>query len=188
MSDRKLDTTNLNLDAPSGSIQKITIGTDDYALVHHDEGWSIVPDRCTHSGCAFTKYGEMADGTVLICNCHGAEFDVVSGAVLEGPAETGLTVTSVELANGSLNLKSPLENHETMDNKDTATRSAFTLSASFPECKGYANCVVAADDFLDLDDDGIVVILEDQVEEHERSRVEAAVRSCPVAALRLERN
>lgn len=60
------------------------------------------------------------------------------------------------------------------------------LKADLGACQGYANCVVAADDYFDLDDDGLVAILRRDVAEADRSRVEAAVRSCPVGALLLE--
>ena len=55
-------------------------------------------------------------------------------------------------------------------------------------CQGYANCLVAAPDVLDIDDDGVVVVLRDEVEDSERGRIEESVRSCPVAALRLHQS
>src|SRR5262245_25396169 len=42
-------------------------------------------DTCTHMGCSLAK-GKL-DGTTLTCPCHGSQFDVVSGAVLRGPAQ-----------------------------------------------------------------------------------------------------
>jgi ferredoxin len=60
------------------------------------------------------------------------------------------------------------------------------LKADPAACQGYANCVVAADDVYDIDDDGIVVLLRGEVEESDRARVETAARSCPVSALWLE--
>lgn len=53
-------------------------------------------------------------------------------------------------------------------------------------CQGYANCVMAADDVFDLDDDGVVVILRDEIPEADLARVDAAARSCPVNALRVD--
>ncbi|MES3636613.1 ferredoxin [Mycobacterium intracellulare] len=55
-------------------------------------------------------------------------------------------------------------------------------------CQGYANCIAAAPDVFDIDDDGIVVVLRDEVEDSERARVDESVRSCPVAALRLRQS
>lgn len=50
-------------------------------------------------------------------------------------------------------------------------------------CEGFANCLVAAPDLFDLDDEDKVIILQDDLDEAERSRVEEAIRSCPVSAL-----
>lgn len=58
--------------------------------------------------------------------------------------------------------------------------------ADLSVCQGYANCVVAADDVFDIDEDGIVVLLKTSVPEIDRARVEEALRSCPVSALWLE--
>ena len=40
---------------------------------------------CTHQGCSLAD-GTL-DGTTVTCVCHGSQFDVTSGEVLEGPAE-----------------------------------------------------------------------------------------------------
>lgn len=60
------------------------------------------------------------------------------------------------------------------------------IVADVGRCEGYANCVVAASDVYDIDDDGKVVLLRSTVDEIDRDRVAEAVRSCPVAAIRLE--
>ncbi|MFE4503233.1 ferredoxin [Rhodococcus sp. NPDC056743] len=60
------------------------------------------------------------------------------------------------------------------------------LKANLELCQGYANCVVAADDVYDMDDDGVVVLLKTRVDESDRQRVETAAKSCPANALWLE--
>lgn len=50
-------------------------------------------------------------------------------------------------------------------------------------CEGFANCLVAAPDLFDLDDEDKVIILQGELDPSERARVEEAVRSCPVNAL-----
>ena len=50
-------------------------------------------------------------------------------------------------------------------------------------CEGFANCLVAAPDLFDLDDDDKVIILQGELDDAERARVDEAIRSCPVAAL-----
>lgn len=60
------------------------------------------------------------------------------------------------------------------------------IKADLDACQGYANCVVAASDYFDLDDDGLVVLLKVEVPDSERDRVIEAARSCPVSALMVE--
>ena len=60
------------------------------------------------------------------------------------------------------------------------------LKADFGACQGYANCVDAAPDVYDIDDDGVVVLLKDSFTDDERTRIEEAARSCPVSALTIE--
>jgi ferredoxin len=50
-------------------------------------------------------------------------------------------------------------------------------------CEGFANCVTAAPDLFDIDDDDRVIVLQADLDATERARVEEAIRSCPVAAL-----
>ena len=45
-------------------------------------------DACTHRGCSLAE-GALA-GTVVTCSCHGSQFDVVTGAVVRGPARDPL--------------------------------------------------------------------------------------------------
>lgn len=40
--------------------------------------------------------------------------------------------------------------------------------------------------FFDIDDDGVVVVLQEEFGEEHRAHVESAARSCPVSALWVE--
>ncbi|WP_283136827.1 ferredoxin [Rhizohabitans arisaemae] len=60
------------------------------------------------------------------------------------------------------------------------------LIADLNACQGYANCVIAAPDTYDIDDDGLVVLLRARIPGEDRARVEEAARSCPVSALTIE--
>lgn len=53
-------------------------------------------------------------------------------------------------------------------------------------CRGFANCVMSAPDYFDLDDDGLVVVKRAQVEPGDEAQVDGAIISCPVSALRIE--
>lgn len=52
-------------------------------------------------------------------------------------------------------------------------------------CEGHGLCEGAAPELLHLDDDGELVLDHPEITDGQRGDAEAAVRSCPVAALRL---
>jgi ferredoxin len=60
------------------------------------------------------------------------------------------------------------------------------LKADVEACQGYGNCITGAPDAYDIDDDGVVVLLKQEITEEERPRIEEAARSCPVSALTIE--
>jgi nitrite reductase/ring-hydroxylating ferredoxin subunit len=89
--------------APVGSIVGVTVDDVAMAAVHTRSGWVLLPDRCPHAQCPFTDDGELADDGTLICNCHGSEFDPVTGALLLGPAQEGLPVIQLRVERNTLN-------------------------------------------------------------------------------------
>lgn len=65
--------------------------------------------------------------------------------------------------------------------------SLLTIELDQPRCEGHGLCEEAAPDLMHLDDEGDLVIDVPQVQEGttEARAAAAAVRVCPVAALRL---
>jgi ferredoxin len=57
------------------------------------------------------------------------------------------------------------------------------IHADLEKCQGFANCVMAAPDHFDLNDESLVVVLRPDVEDEDRSDVEEAIRSCPAEAI-----
>ena len=53
---------------------------------------------CTHQGCVVTG---VTDGEIR-CGCHGAKFDIASGQVLAGPAESPLKGVMVSVVNDEI--------------------------------------------------------------------------------------
>lgn len=53
-------------------------------------------------------------------------------------------------------------------------------------CQGHGQCIEAAPDVFDLDDEALVVVLDGEPDEANRRAVEEAVDRCPVDALRIE--
>jgi nitrite reductase/ring-hydroxylating ferredoxin subunit/uncharacterized membrane protein len=72
-------------------------------LARHDEGYSVIDDRCTHKGGSLAG-GAMVCGTVQ-CPWHGSQFDVASGRVRRGPAGHPIRVYGVEVRDGEVRLR-----------------------------------------------------------------------------------
>lgn len=60
-------------------------------------------DTCTHLQCSLAE-GDLEEATV-ICPCHGSEFDVRNGAVLQGPAREPVETYEARIEGGSLEVK-----------------------------------------------------------------------------------
>lgn len=54
---------------------------------------------CPHAGCTV---GYSTAAQILVCPCHGSEFNPVSGGLLQGPATRGLQSIPVEVSDGQL--------------------------------------------------------------------------------------
>ena len=59
------------------------------------------------------------------------------------------------------------------------------ISADRDVCISAGNCVMAAGAVFDQDDDGIVVVLVDEVPDGEEAHAREAVKLCPSEALRI---
>lgn len=53
-------------------------------------------------------------------------------------------------------------------------------------CRGYGNCVLAAPDVFELDEDGLVVLRSEDMDAGRRSELERAVYDCPTESIVLE--
>lgn len=60
-------------------------------------------DTCTHLQCSLA--GGDLEETTVICPCHGSEFDVRSGEVLQGPAREPVETYETRIEGGSLEVR-----------------------------------------------------------------------------------
>lgn len=70
-------------------------------LTRQGDQWFAVQDRCTHAGCPLAEEATIEGGRIH-CHCHGSEFDLASGEVLQGPAEYPLRTFEVRVAGDQL--------------------------------------------------------------------------------------
>ncbi|HEY5262943.1 MAG TPA: Rieske 2Fe-2S domain-containing protein [Acidimicrobiales bacterium] len=92
-------------DVPQGQAAAFTIpSSGDPGIVIHADGAFFAYDAvCPHAGCTVGYY---AANDIIVCPCHGSEFAVTTGDVMNGPAPHGLAkLKIVEGSNGNLYLQ-----------------------------------------------------------------------------------
>ena len=94
-------------DAPDGTLRSHRVGERFVAVGVVDGAWHAFADDCTHEECPLSD--GLLDGRAVECSCHGARFDVVTGAVLVGPATEPIDVYPTRVASGALYVKLPEE-------------------------------------------------------------------------------
>jgi thiosulfate dehydrogenase [quinone] large subunit len=106
-------TTTSPLGSPIGAASQLPVGQSAYVtlpsngdpglVIHPAAGQFVAYDAvCPHAGCTV---GYSAANAIIVCPCHGSEFQVSNGDVIQGPAATGLTAYTVTESNGQLYLK-----------------------------------------------------------------------------------
>lgn len=61
------------------------------------------------------------------------------------------------------------------------------IAVDLVACEMHGDCVMEAPEVFDLEDDSdVVTVLNDEPDEALRAKVQAAVRMCPVAAIRIQ--
>ena len=69
---------------PTGQIAAVDVAGQALALVRVAGEWHVFRDFCPHEGCSFSGQGSIEDGEI-VCHCHFATFDLVTGARRRGP-------------------------------------------------------------------------------------------------------
>lgn len=71
------------------------------AVANADGRYFAIDDTCTHEQCSLAAEGTL-EGTVVTCGCHGAQFDVTTGAVLAPPAPEPVKSYPLHVDQGTL--------------------------------------------------------------------------------------
>jgi nitrite reductase/ring-hydroxylating ferredoxin subunit len=91
-------------DLEEGGMRAFDVQGTRIAVAHVNGAFHAFDDTCTHMGCSLAE-GDLEETTV-ICPCHGSEFDVRSGAVLQGPAREPVDSYETRVESDHLEIKS----------------------------------------------------------------------------------
>lgn len=76
-------------DIPSGKMKTVISKGKQIAIVNVDGSFFAIDDLCTHAQCSLGGEGSV-DGMKVVCGCHGSQFDIKNGNVLNPPATQNL--------------------------------------------------------------------------------------------------
>jgi nitrite reductase/ring-hydroxylating ferredoxin subunit len=71
-------------DIDDGAVEVFEVGGQHVAVANVEGSLHAFGDICTHAHCSLAE-GDL-DGKTVTCPCHGSQFDVTTGAVLNPPA------------------------------------------------------------------------------------------------------
>jgi 3-phenylpropionate/trans-cinnamate dioxygenase ferredoxin component len=97
--------TDLATDQPFRTLGRADAITNDFVVPYYlddlkrrisvarvDDHLYAFDDLCPCADRACPLSGGLLAGTTIMCQCHGSRFDIVSGAVINGPATDPLNV------------------------------------------------------------------------------------------------
>jgi 3-phenylpropionate/trans-cinnamate dioxygenase ferredoxin component len=90
---------------PDGTLVSVNSAAVTAAVARAAGVWHAVDSWCTHAECPLSD--GWVEGSALRCACHGALFDLASGASLEGPADEPLTTYPTRIVGGRVEVDLP---------------------------------------------------------------------------------
>jgi len=87
-------------DLGEGEMRAFDVHGTEIAVANVGGAFHAFADTCTHRGCSLA--GGDLEETTVICACHGSEFDVTSGEVLQGPAREPIATYETRVDGGTL--------------------------------------------------------------------------------------
>ncbi len=90
-------------DVPEGEMRSFQVGGEDIAIANVAGEFHAFGDVCTHAHCQLSE-GDL-EGTTVTCPCHGSQFDVTTGNVMNGPATLPVDSYQVSDEGGELRIR-----------------------------------------------------------------------------------
>lgn len=89
---------------PTGMKKTVMVAGKKVALANVDGEFFAIDDTCSHEECSLGTEGFL-DGNVIICGCHGSQFDLTNGKVLSLPAPTDVHSYETKIEHGDVYVK-----------------------------------------------------------------------------------
>jgi len=84
-----------------GQARAFQVGDQLVAVARSGGAVFAFSDICTHRQCNLSSGGEI-DGNVIECECHGSQFNMGTGEVVNGPATEPIATFDVRDEGGEL--------------------------------------------------------------------------------------
>jgi nitrite reductase/ring-hydroxylating ferredoxin subunit len=92
------------IDVQPGELKAVDVEGTRVGLANVDGRVYAFHDECTHEQCSLVEEGTL-EGRVLTCGCHGAQFDVTTGAVLAPPAPRPIATFPIQIQGGQATIE-----------------------------------------------------------------------------------
>ena len=92
------------VDVRPGELRAVEAGGKRIGLANVEGRLYAFDDECTHEQCPLVEEGTL-EGHVVTCGCHGAQFDVRTGAVVSPPAPRPIATYPVSVRDGQVTIE-----------------------------------------------------------------------------------
>ncbi len=90
-------------DVDEGEVAAFEVGGQRVAVANVEGSLYAFGEICTHARCSLAE-GEL-EGKTVTCPCHGSQFDVTTGAVLNPPATEPVPVFPLRVQDDELQVE-----------------------------------------------------------------------------------
>jgi nitrite reductase/ring-hydroxylating ferredoxin subunit len=90
-------------DVTEGEMAVFEVGGQKVAVANVEGTFHAFGDICTHAHCSLAS-GEL-EGKTVTCPCHGSQFDVTTGAVLNPPATEPVPVFPLQVEDDEIKVE-----------------------------------------------------------------------------------
>src|SRR5579864_5845605 len=92
-------------EVPQGTTKIVKVGQTEIFVANVEGSFYALPNKCTHLGGPLGR-GKLT-GSIIQCPWHGSKFDVKTGAVVGGPAQSPEPTYEVRVEGSSIFVKKP---------------------------------------------------------------------------------